>query len=107
MFKKLKKKIASVRKKQSKQIIIKTLIDGREIQSYSLSGKSHMKNEYIPYVNHWDPTDIKEVEEIDLGSLNELHRLVSMMDSGKWVAINLFYKNGSTKPPFMALGRIK
>lgn len=31
MFKKLKKKIASVRKKQSKQIIVKILIDGREI----------------------------------------------------------------------------
>lgn len=35
MFKKLKKKIASVRKKQSKRIIIKTFIDGKEIHSYS------------------------------------------------------------------------
>lgn len=43
MFKKLKKKIASMRKKQSKQIIVKTLIDGREIQSYSLSGKSRLR----------------------------------------------------------------
>ena len=43
--------------------------------------------------------------ELDLGNLNDLHKLVSMMDSGKWVVINLFYKNGSTKPPFMVLGR--
>lgn len=63
------------------------------------------ERKHIPYTNHWSPTDIKEVEELDLGNLNDLHKLVSMMDSGKWVVINLFYKNGSKKPPFMVLGR--
>lgn len=72
-----------------------------------LIGRDCSKKVNTPYTNHWSPTDIKEVEELDLGNLNDLHKLVSMMDSGKWVVINLFYKNGSTKPPFMALGRIK
>lgn len=61
----------------------------------------------IPEINNYQLSDIKEVCELNLGNVEDLHKLVSLLNTERWVVIQAFYKNGSKKPPFLSIGRIK
>ncbi|MEG0365796.1 MAG: hypothetical protein RR585_03110 [Coprobacillus sp.] len=64
------------------------------------------ENLNLPSINHWEMTDVKEVQEIDLSNNEDLCILKDLIDSNKWVVLSIFNKNGSNKPPFLSLGRI-